>query len=63
MLRNTGQNGNTNGNQAGGTAVPYQQVIEDDGTSVWASPTEGAPFTLKDVPPNAQIYLLARLLK
>jgi hypothetical protein len=32
----------------------------DDGTLLWASPTSGSAITLNNVPPNAQVFLIAR---
>jgi serine/threonine protein kinase len=42
------------------TPVAKYDVQPDDGKALWASPTTGAPVELSNVPPNAQIFLIAR---
>lgn len=36
------------------------QIVDDDGTLLWASPTQGQPIDLKYVPNGARIYLVVR---
>ena len=42
-------------------ALPPQQVVVDDPTLPWASPTSGPPPTLAYLAPGSQLILLARL--
>lgn len=37
-----------------------QEVIPDDGNSLWASPTSGKPVSFRCVPPVGQIFLVTR---
>ena len=37
-----------------------QEVVADDGASLWASPTSGPPISFRCVPPEAQIFLIIR---
>lgn len=39
---------------------PQYEIKPDDGQLLWASPTAGPAITFDNVPPNAQIYLIAR---
>ena len=43
-----------------GEAGLAQEVIPDDGNSLWASPTSGKPVSFRCVPPEGQIFLMAR---
>ncbi len=47
---------------AGSGAEPglVQELIADDGTSLWASPTNGPPVSFRCVPPEAQMFLILR---
>ena len=35
-------------------------LVDDDGRTLWASPTEGTPVTLHFVPPAARVFLVVR---
>lgn len=49
------------GPAAHGSAVPKRVVlVEDDGRTLWASPTDGPPLELAYLPPGAQIILAVR---
>jgi len=37
-----------------------QEVVADDGSSLWASPTTGKPVSYRGVPPEAQLFLIIR---
>jgi eukaryotic-like serine/threonine-protein kinase len=37
-----------------------QEIIPDDGNSLWASPTSGRPVSFRCVPPVGQIFLITR---
>lgn len=37
-----------------------QEVVADDGQSLWASPTTGTPVSFRCVPPEAQLILVVR---
>jgi hypothetical protein len=39
---------------------PAVELVDDDGASLWASPTEGQPLGLKYLPPGAELYLALR---
>jgi eukaryotic-like serine/threonine-protein kinase len=41
-------------------AVLAQEIVPDDGTLLWASPTAGAPVNLRLVPPAAEMFLIVR---
>lgn len=41
-------------------ALVAQEVIPDDGNTLWASPTSGKPVSFRCVPPEGQIFLIAR---
>ncbi|MCE9527152.1 MAG: protein kinase, partial [Planctomycetales bacterium] len=43
-----------------GEAGIAQEVIPDDGNTLWASPTNGKPVTFRCVPPEGQIFLISR---
>jgi len=38
----------------------HQQVVSDDGKTLWASPTNGKPVSFRCVPPDGQIFLILR---
>jgi hypothetical protein len=43
------------------TEVGFQQeVMPDDGSLLWASPTTGKPVSFRCVPPEAQVFLVVR---
>ena len=37
-----------------------QEIVPDDGSLLWASPTSGAPVAFRCVPPEAQVYVIVR---
>ena len=37
-----------------------QEIVPDDGSLLWASPTNGVPVAFRCVPPEAQVYLIVR---
>lgn len=39
---------------------PTQQIVPDDGQLLWASPTAGRPVEFRLVPPEGQVYIVAR---
>jgi serine/threonine protein kinase len=41
-------------------AVLAQEIVPDDGSLLWASPTAGAPVNLRLVPPAAEMFLIVR---
>ncbi len=53
---------------SGGTPTPApageaglaQEVVPDDGNTLWASPTSGKPVSFRCMPPEGQIFLIAR---
>jgi hypothetical protein len=46
---------------AAATEVGLQQeVMPDDGSLLWASPTTGKPISFRCVPPEAQVFLIVR---
>ncbi|QDU27562.1 Serine/threonine-protein kinase PknB [Anatilimnocola aggregata] len=53
----TGPAGNPAGTSDSG---PTQQVVADDGQLLWASPTSGKPVEFRLVPPEGQIFIVAR---
>lgn len=51
----------TSGSQiAVGEGGLTQEVIPDDGNTLWASPTSGKPVSFRCVPPEGQLFLIAR---
>jgi hypothetical protein len=54
--------GSASGNPAppSGEGGLAQEVIPDDGNTLWASPTSGKPVSFRCVPPEGQIFLMAR---
>ena len=44
----------------GSSTVAREATIPDDGQSLWASPTSGAPLSLNYLPPGPQIFLAVR---
>ncbi len=40
--------------------VVVHEVIPDDGNTLWASPTSGKPVSFRCVPPEGQVFLIAR---
>ncbi len=51
----------TTGTKTGSSSVPpVQQVVNDDGKLLWASPTHGQPITFRCVPPEGQVFIIIR---
>ncbi|MBC7856992.1 MAG: protein kinase, partial [Pirellulaceae bacterium] len=40
--------------------IVAQEVIPDDGNTLWASPTSGKPVSFRCVPPEGQVFLIVR---
>ncbi len=43
-----------------GAGPATASVVQDDGQTLWSSPTAGQPLNLNFVPPSAQLFLVAR---
>lgn len=48
------------GKPAASEVSVVQEVVPDDGTLLWASPTAGQPVSFRLVPPEAQLFVILR---
>ena len=59
------KNGKGSSTSSGSQTTPgegglTQEVVPDDGNTLWASPTMGKPVSFRCVPPEGQVFLIAR---
>jgi serine/threonine protein kinase len=52
--------GNQTPTESPAESGPTQQVVPDDGQLLWASPTAGTPVDFRMVPPEGQVFIVAR---